>query len=322
MAIAAPTEGSIVFDNTFKVLRMYNGNKWTSLTSPKATSPAMMAQRVRDGYSFREFMYLWSPYIVLDNEKNVYMTGYITSSEPDEHNFFEGDIFVAKYDASGVPIWIRLMEGDGHDMGHGIALDSSGNVYVTGFISGTVSALGLTSTGDEDIFVAKFDSSGTRQWARKIGGISHDFGYGITADAGGNVYVTGSAANRLFIAKYTANGLQQWSVNATGTDYSNGNGIAADAVGNVYVTGEFRGNSFFSGTAFLSSAGESDIYLAKYSTAGQLQWVQKAGGAGNDAGRSIAVEANGTVYLTGNFSNQAAFATTVLTSWGAFVEIL
>jgi hypothetical protein len=94
----------------------------------------------------------------------------------------------------GEEIWIA---GPAHDADHNIALDSTGNVYVSGAYSETVEFDPGNSTGDRtsegltDIFVIKYDGNGNFIWVQSIGGISSDGGYGITTDANGNVYVTG-----------------------------------------------------------------------------------------------------------------------------------
>ncbi len=278
-----------------------------------------------------------------DAAGNVYVTGYFsgTATIGGTQMISAGgrDIFVAKYNASGVLQWLRRAGGSGSDEGYGIAVDASG-VYVTGYFSLTANfntpsnpaTNTLTSAGDIDIFVAKFDPSGVVQWQKRAGGGGGDIGLDIAVDASG-VYVTGEfagtanfntpaspASNTLvsagvadiFVAKYTTSGTVQWQKRAGGSDHDRGRGIAVDASG-VYVMGYFEGTANFNTPASpasntLVSAGGWDIFVAKFDPSGVVQWLQRAGGSSDDQGRGIAVDANG-VYITGSFRGTADFNT-------------
>ena len=280
---------------------------------------------------------------------NVYVTGNFsgtaTISGTQVVSAGSRDIFVAKYNAAGVLQWLRRAGGSDSEDGTSIAVDASG-VYVTGAFNGTVSfdtpsspaSNTLTSVGDGDIFIAKYDGSGTLQWLRGAGGSDRDFGLGIAVDASG-VYMTGGfsgtasfdtpsspASNTLtsvgdediFIAKYDGSGTLQWLRRAGGsnndTEYSDaGNGIAVYANA-VYVTGYFSGTADFStpsspASNTLVSVGSKDIFVAKYDASGILQWLRRAGGVSSgDAGAEIGVNASG-VYVTGNFFGTVDFNT-------------
>ncbi len=213
--------------------------------------------------------------------------------------------------------------GASTDIGTAIAVDATGNVYVTGYYAGTASFGGIsrTSAGNDDIFVAKYNNSGTIQWVQSAGGTGAESGIGIAVDAAGNVYVTGNYAGTanfggisrtsagnydVFVAKYNSSGTPQWvrSAGGTGTDY--GAGIAVDAAGNVYVTGYYQGTASFGGISS-TSAGLYDIFVAEYNSSGTTQWVQSAGGIGSDQGNSITVDVAGNVYVTGFYVGSASF---------------
>ena len=220
------------------------------------------------------------------------------------------------------------------DGGTGIAVDATGNVYVTGYYRGTASfgGINITSAGSSDVFVAKYNNSGTIQWVRSAGGTSEDFGNGIAVDAAGNVYVTGlysgtasfggsnitSAGNfDVFVAKYNSSGTPQWGRSAGGTLVDFGNGIAVDADGNVHVTGYYQGTASFGGIS-RTSAGDYDVFVAKYNSSGTTQWVQSAGGTGYDSGAGIAADAAGNVYVTGFYIGTGSFGGINITSAGAY----
>lgn len=143
--------------------------------------------------------------VSVDGSGNVYTTGIFQ----DTADFDPGttafnltaagsyDLFISKLDGNGEFAWARAAGGTSMDRGHGISLDGSGNVYVTGYFYGTVDfdpgpgAFNLTSAGGSDIFIVKFDGDGNFVWARAIGGGSSDSGNCIFADGAGNVYAAG-----------------------------------------------------------------------------------------------------------------------------------
>ncbi|MCH7548513.1 MAG: SBBP repeat-containing protein [Candidatus Krumholzibacteriota bacterium] len=185
--------------------------------------------------------------VTVDSNGNVLVTGYFEGSV----DFGGGplasagseDIFVAKYDASGVHQWSQGFAVASAGRGHGVAVDASGNVAVAGRFAGTVDFGGgnLVSAGFEDIFVAKYDASGVHQWSQRFGGTGRDVGWAVAVDAPGNVVVTGrflgtvdfgggnlvsAGASDIFVAKYDASGVHQWSRRFGGTKFDKGQGVA------------------------------------------------------------------------------------------------
>jgi len=294
--------------------------------------------------------------IVTDSAGNSYVTGELHGTatfgpgEPSETMLTSAgsnDVFVAKYDSSGALVWARRAGGTGFDVGNGIATDAAGSSYVTGFVQGTATfgageANETTLTGGGS-FVAKYDSSGDVIWAKNAGGSAS--GLGIATDAGGNSYVTGwlqgavtfgageasettltsAAFQDVFVAKYDSNGALVWAKRAGGAGSEQGQGIVADSSGNSYVTGYFHGAATFGGgeanETTLTSAGNNDIFVAKYDSSGALVWAKRAGGTVNDQGHGIATDSAGNSYVTGFFSGTATFgpgeaSQTTLTSAG------
>ncbi len=193
------------------------------------------------------------------------------------------DIFIASLDTSGNYLWAQKAGVSSNESGYGIATDGSGNSYVTGCFAGTATfgSSTLTSSGGSDIFIAKLDPVGNYLWARRGGGIGDDNGYGIATDVNDNCYVTGyfqgiatfgsrtltsSGNSEIFIIKLDSVGNYLGAKKAGGTSAEQGNGIAADSSGNSYVTGYFNGTATFGGSSF-SSSGNSDIFIAKKSSA-------------------------------------------------------
>ena len=280
--------------------------------------------------------------VAVDASGNVYATGWYTSANIifGSTNLinpggFTSDIFLTKYDPSGNVIWAKTFGGTDGDIGNAVAVDASGNVYITGLFTSSVMAVGTvtltnTSTTGSEVYVAKLDPSGNAIWAKSAGGASGDKGNGIAVDASGNVYVTGSfsssginfgtgamanaGANDIFIVKYDQGGNTMWSKNAGGSGNDLGNGIAMDASGDVYVTGSYSSSSINFGAGSLTNAGSNtqDLFVVKYTSAGTAVWSAKSGGSFDDLGMGIAVAKN-NVFVTGAFnSSSVIFGTTTL----------
>ena len=114
----------------------------------------------------------------------------------------------------------RQLARSSNDYAYGVATDSSGNVYVAGGTNGGLD--GNTNAGNTDLFVVKYNSSGTKQWTNQLGSSSRDSANGVTTDSSGNVYVAGgtyggldgntsAGVNDLFVVKYNSSGTKQWT---------------------------------------------------------------------------------------------------------------
>ena len=278
--------------------------------------------------------------IAVDTAGNVYAAGYFngTAAFTTGHTLTSAgdrDIFVVKLDTAGNFVWADHMGGKGIDQAMGIAVDSSGNVYTTGYFQGTADfdpgsgSHNLTSAGNSDIFVEKLDSSGAFVWADRMGGKAMDRARGITVDASGQVDVTG------FFYSHTANFNPGGTTNLTGAGNSDGfveqlnndgtfsfakgvggkgndkgTAIAVDSSGNVYTTGFFTGTADFdpgSGSHTLTSRGHTDVFVSKLDASGAFVYAKQLGGPGADVGRGIAVDTLGHVYAAGFFFQTANF---------------
>ena len=272
--------------------------------------------------------------IAVDSSGNVFVTGqYNSTSIVPLGNTLNlpassgEDGFIVKYDTSGLAQWYQTIPGTENDNGYGIAVDSSGNVYVTGKYSSTSivplgNTLNLPASNGLDAFIVKYDTSGTAQWAQTIGGSSSDIATGIAVDSSGNVFVTGyyssaniSLGNSLslpassvydgFIVKYDTSGLAQWAQTISGTASDIANGISVDSGGNVYVTGGYSSTSIvpLGNNLNLPASNGGDGFIVKYDTSGLAQWYKTITGTGSDYGNGIAVDSGGNVYVTGGYSS-------------------
>jgi hypothetical protein len=264
-----------------------------------------------------------------DSSGNVYVTGFFASDPLTIYNS-DGNAsgitlsnagsngaFIVKYNSSGVAQWATRIDGTGDDRALGLAVDASGNVYVTGSYTGTVTIYSvgnisfgtLANAGGTAAFVVKYNTSGTAQWATRIDGTGNDQGDGITVDSSGNVYVTGrytgtvtiysagdvtfgTLANAgelaVFVVKYNSSGTAQWSTRIDGTLVDIGDSIAVSDSGDVYVTYASYSNFI---TVYNSDGNDSGILIKnnlyslnqttvcsgviKFNSLGIAQWATK-----------------------------------------------
>jgi hypothetical protein len=221
--------------------------------------------------------------VAVDSSANVYVVGLT-------NNWGAGDfdLLLVKYDSSGVQQWNRTWGGSNEEIGWGVAVDSSDNVYVSGW---TYSF----GAGNMDMVLVKYDSSGVQQWNRTWGGSNEDGGLGVAADSSDNVYLAGRAKSfgagnsDMVLVKYDSSGVQQWNHTWGGSNNDRVWGVAVDSSDNAYLTG--RTYSF--------GAGDSDLVLVKYDSSGVQQWNHTWGGSSLDRGTAVAFDSSDNVYASG-----------------------
>ncbi len=213
---------------------------------------------------------------------------------------------------------VSVFGGSTGDNSFDVAIDASGNTYVTGSFTGTadfdpgVGTANLTAVGSSDAYVVKLSSSGTYVWARQLGGPDWNYGYAVAVDASGNTYVTGFANQTAFLMKLDASGTTVWT-QQFGGPFAEGRGVGVDASGNVYVAGNFVGTGDFdpgAGTANLTPVGlndANDAYVVKLDASGTYVWARQLGGTSQDHSYEVDVDASGNTYVTGSFSGTADF---------------
>ncbi|MFN3533276.1 MAG: SBBP repeat-containing protein, partial [Candidatus Brocadia sp.] len=239
--------------------------------------------------------YDYSYSIAVDSVGNAYVTGntysedFPTASALYGSNRGGGDVFVTKLDASGNSlVYSTYLGGSSWDFGIGIAIDTSGNAYVTGETASTdfptASALfGNNAEYDTDAFITKLDASGSNLiYSTYLGGSKGDSGFGIAVDTAGNAYVTGNTystdfptASALFennteydtdafITKLNALGSLIYSSYLGGSDVDSGLDIAVDISGNAYVSGYTFSDDFPTASPLFGSHRElSDVFVTK-----------------------------------------------------------
>ncbi len=237
--------------------------------------------------------------VATDSSGSIYVGGFT-------YNQFgvSQDHFVIKYNSSGTKQWTKQLGTSSRDNAIGVATDASGNVYVSGAIWGGLD--GNSSAGGIDLFVVKYNSSGTRQWTKQLGTSSHDNATGVATDASGNVYVSGgteggldghssAGGSDLIVVKYNSSGTKQWTQQLGSSSHDRVNGVATDSSGNVYVVGYTYG-----GLDGNSSAGGMDLFVVKYNSSGTKQWTQQLGTGSHDIAKGVATDSSGNIYVAGH----------------------
>jgi hypothetical protein len=265
--------------------------------------------------------------VATDAAGNVFVTGSLAGTVDfgggplaSAGNF---DVFLAKFDANGTHLWSQRFGDLEGQQGLSVATDAAGNVFVTGQLLGTADFGGgpLTSSGEEDIFLAKFDPNGAHLWSRRFGDADHQWGTGVATDAAGNSFVTGllfgsvdfgngvltsAGGADIVIAKFDPNGTCLWSECFGDSSSQYGNAVATDPAGDLLLTGEFQGAVDFGGGA-LTSAGNNDVFLAKFDPNGTHLWSQRFGDGNNQLASSVATDVAGNVIFTGSLSGKTDF---------------
>jgi hypothetical protein len=260
--------------------------------------------------------------VAVDGAGNITLTGSFQGSVsfggPALTSRGGDDIFVARFDAAGTPVWSRGYGTTRDDEGKDVASDASGSIAVTGHYGAAIDfGAGATGfVGSVDYFLLKLDMNGAYKWNRVAGSTNIDEGFGVAMDAAGNVVATGSFFSTVnlggsalvsaglsdaFAVKYDANGVHQWSTRFGVSGISEaGQGIGVDASGAVVMTGTDKG-----------------AFLVKYDAAGVKQWNRSFVSSVSMQGLDLAVSSAGTIAMTGTLQGATNFGGGQLTSSGS-----
>ena len=225
--------------------------------------------------------------------------------------------------------WVSAGGSPASDKTRAIAVDSSGNTYLAGEISGPAEfgAHSVGSAGKMDVFVAKLSPTGEFVWAKSFGGSETDRAYGVVADSEGNVYVAGHFQSAdmklngvlqsnngdydLFVLKLNGAGELVWGKTAGGAGYDYAHAIALDSKGDVLVTGAVAGEARFGASSVNAGSKDRPVFIAKYSSTGELKWARCSTGV-SGSGHGIGVNARDEIYVGGSFSGKGAFDSVAL----------
>ncbi|MFM7053640.1 MAG: HYR domain-containing protein, partial [Bacteroidota bacterium] len=248
------------------------------------------------------------------------------------------DAYVAKFDGSGKRIWATYYGSVGNESGQSCAVDGLGNIFLAGQAGGaspnsiatTGSYQATNASGSFDLYLAKFNSAGIRQWATYYGGSGVENYADVATDASGNIFLagitnsatgiatTGAHQTTLggstdgFLVKFTGGGSRVWSTYYGGSlDEGSQISCATDVNGNVAMAGETRStnNMASSGAYQQSIGGNIDAYVVRFNSSGVRSWGSYIGGTASDRSRSVAIDGNGNVVVAGWTASTAGIAT-------------
>ena len=235
--------------------------------------------------------------IVDEVRQRIVITGYTEGDLNGEVNAGGRDIFVAEYDLDLNEKWTTLIGTSSDDEGYAMAINSVGEIFVSGTTQGDLG--GKTNEGLTDAFLAKLDVAGNTQWIELLGTTGDDEARGLSIDSDDNIYVAGGSAGSLgglpyaggvrdmFLAKYDDSGNMVWLKLVGGVFSDVIRDVVVDTNDNIYVCGWY-------------SEGGAQIYLAKYDTSGSLRWSRMLGEPGNDFCGKVITDTAGNIYLTGD----------------------
>lgn len=248
----------------------------------------------------------------------------------------DDDIFVAKIDNTGNYVWRNRFGDDQKQSGGFVAVDSSGDAYVAGFLQGSADFGGgkRTSNGSADVFLVKLGPGGTHVWSKNFGDSLGQYASGVAVDGSGNVIIVGYFAGSInfgaptatltsaggldvFLAKFDSSGVPQWSRRFGDATDQVASGVALDAAGDIVIAGYLSGTTDF-GTGLLTSAGKEDVFVAKFDALGASMWSKNFGGANKDQlCGGVTVDSAGGISVAAYFNGDIDFGGVTLTSAGA-----
>ena len=331
---------SIICDNAGDIYVLVNVNRSFILHKYNSNGVILWTQDIDNG-TIRDyqptFYYYNMQKIAVDNSGNCYVSGSFDNTATVGSTVLNSaggsDVYVAKYNSSGIFQWAKSGGSVHTDEGTGIATDASGNVYITGHYFAPVNfgsiSLSNVSSG-VSTFIVKYNSSGTEISGITTDGPGNCYGRGIGTDAAGNIYISGiysgnvtfgavsisGGLSNFFIAKYNSSGGIEWVKNE-GQIYNfstYGNTIKTDAFGNSFVCGNYAGSVSFDGFT-LTGTGS---FIVKYNNSGNVQSATKvnSGIGGFNNLRGISSDIYGNSYITGGFTASSTFGNIVLNSSG------
>lgn len=289
--------------------------------------------------------------VAADSSGNNYTVGFFegtsvdfdTGSGTDTHTAVGGtDCYVVKHDRDGVFAWARTWGSTLSDECNAVAVDSSGDVYITGRWNGTAGenvdfdgTSGVdnhTTTGGVNFFISKYNSDGTYAWTQTLDPANNILGLGIATADDGSIYITGwfigtvdfdpgagtdnrtaDTNRKMFLTKYNSSGVYQWTVSHQDTGLSEPGGVATDTLNNVYISGYFDYTLDFdpgAGTDIRSTINGDGIMISKFDSTGAYQWAYTI--SDNTLGNSgiaygVASDSDNNIYATGFYKGTLDF---------------
>jgi uncharacterized repeat protein (TIGR01451 family) len=337
LLITGSYQGSVDFDPAIAVYSLSsNGEKDVFIMKLTSDGEFIWARSIGGDDSDIGFS------ITSDNIGNVYVAGHFSDSVDFDPGILDytlmgnsyRSLFVLKLNEEGDFVWAKSLDID-IVLNCSIALDSSGNVYLSGefwggdFDPGPATFL-MYSQGNTDAFIMKLNNNGEFLWAKSFGNQVFDMVSSFTLDNTGNIILTGLYGltvdfdpgplifnlsssvwtSDIFILKLNSDGEFIWAKSIGGDFNYFPSSISCDASGNIYGCGEFDGlTDFDSGPAnyYLNATGSNSAFIYKLDVYGNFVWANAFGASGSDKGKAILCNDSNEVFVLGNYQNTVDF---------------
>lgn len=241
------------------------------------------------------------------------------------------DTFIVSYAADGSIKWVRTGSGPGNIISKDVAYDNIGNFVITGYynLNAEFGNQSISSIGNEDIFIVKYDVDGNIQWAKSAGGGGNEYSLSISCDpwgasalAGGFRGIFNFGASNLtsrdfdaFVAKIDQYGNFLWASSGGGVTDDMAFGVSTSSDGSIAMAGYITGNTIFKNRNVISNGGR-DAFVARFTGAGKPVWIRSAGGLDDCTAYDLTFDNNGNIVATGAFKGDADFGLRKHTSRG------
>ena len=239
--------------------------------------------------------------LLIDSEGSLVTVGKTDSISKEETEIAKDDVFVTKRLPNGTEVWTNQLGSDENDNPTDAAIDSHGNIYVSGYTKGAFE--GLKNNGEKNAFLLKWNNDGESIWSKQWGTESDENANGVAIDKNGDIFVTGNIdtnddENELFLRKIAPDGSELWSVNwGTKSNNDSACSVAVNKDGNIAVTGTTFSN--FEGTTN-GGSGYSDIFVTIFSTDGKILKIFQWGDNTIQRVRNIKFNSHGDILLYGD----------------------
>ena len=271
--------------------------------------------------------------VAVDADGNIYIIGQTYSTDfpvtPDAYQKTHGggyyDTFVSVFNNTGNLSYSTYLGGTYYDYGYGVAVDTDGNIYITGYTESTdfpvtTNAYQKTNNGYYDVFLSVFNSTGDLTYSTYLGGTYYDYGRGVAVDEDGNIYITGYTASSnfpvttdayqktarggydAFVSIFDNTGNLTYSTYLGGTVNDVSYGVDVDEDGNIYITGYTKSSNFPVTTNAYQNTnhGNQDAFISVFNNTGNLTYSTYLGGTNNEVSYDVAVDTDANIYITGN----------------------
>ena len=268
-------------------------------------------------HQFGSSMDDWGYSVAVDASGDAYIVGFTDGTLPGQTSTGGSDAYIRKYDSSGNVLWTQQFGSGLGTTAYGVAVDASGNAFVVGDTFGALP--GQISSGRDDAFICKFDSSGNLLWTQQFGTGGNDLAQGVAVDASGDALVVGYTSGIFpgqtyyggqdaFVCKFNGSGDNLWTTQFGSNNDDTAQSLSVDTSGNAFVVGYTDGT--FPGQ---TSSGGQDSFVCKFDSSGNEVWTNQYGTPNSDSANGVTVDASGTPFVVG-YSGSNAYLANIVTN--------